>query len=133
MCRPGDVILLAGPLGSGKTAFAGGLGDGLFIEEPIVSPTFTIMKRYESGFLPMVHIDVYRLSSVAEFEDIDPFEEGRDGVTVIEWGDAVGDSVPDDHLTVRFEVTGPTSRKLTFMPSGIWVTRPIHELGGTDQ
>lgn len=133
LCRPGDVILLAGPLGSGKTAFTGGLADGLFVDEPVVSPSFVIMRRYESGFLPLIHIDVYRLGSIGEFDDIEPLEEGRDGVTVIEWGIAVAEAVPNDHLMVRFEVVGEGERVLTFVPSGVWTLRPLETIGSADQ
>lgn len=133
LCRPGDVILLAGPLGSGKTAFTGGLADGLFVEEPVVSPSFILMRRYDSGFLPLVHVDVYRLHSVGEFEDIAALEEGRDGVTVIEWGDAISDAVPDDHLLIRFEVAADGRRDLTFVPSGVWNSRPLSEIQGSEK
>src|SRR5690606_19484421 len=64
LCRPGDVIVLEGPLGAGKTAFTAGLADGLGVEELVVSPSFVLMRRYDSGFLPLVHVDVYRIRSM---------------------------------------------------------------------
>lgn len=128
LCRPGDVILLCGPLGSGKTAFAGGLAEGLGVEESVSSPSFVLVRRYDSGFLPLVHADVYRLASISEFDDLEVFEEGRDGVVAIEWGDAVVGAAPDDHLRVEFEVEDDGARRLRFRPAGMWTARPLEEV-----
>jgi tRNA threonylcarbamoyladenosine biosynthesis protein TsaE len=128
LCRPGDVILLCGPLGSGKTAFTSGLADGLGVEEPVTSPTFVVMRRYESGFLPLVHVDVYRLGSAGEFEDLDALDEGRDGVIVIEWGEAVAGLVPDDRLTVWIGVEPDGARRIGLQPSGVWTTRRLQDV-----
>lgn len=128
LCRPGDVIVLEGPLGAGKTAFTSGLADGLGVEELVVSPSFVLMRRYDSGFLPLVHVDVYRIRSTGEFEDIDALEEGREGVVVIEWGDVVAGVLPSDRLTVRFEVVDGGGRVLRFVPAGIWSERPLGEV-----
>lgn len=129
-CRPGDVIVLTGTLGSGKTTFAGGLADGLGVEEPVTSPSFVIMRTYDSGFLPLVHVDVYRLGSMGEFDDLDVFEEGREGVVVIEWGEAVLPLLPDDHLDVEIEVT-PAGRTVRLKPSGSWAGRPLADVAGS--
>lgn len=129
-CRPGDVVVLTGPLGSGKTAFAGGLADGLGVEEPVTSPSFVIMRRYDSGFLPFVHVDVYRLGSIGEFDDLDVFEEGRGGVVVIEWGEAVLPGLPEDHLQVEI-VTLPAGRVLRLKPSGEWSDRRLSDVAGS--
>lgn len=96
----GDVILLAGELGAGKTAFAQGFGAGLGIEEPITSPTFTLARQYQ-GTLAMHHLDVYRLERFAELEDIGVSEllDGN-GVVLIEWGDAVAPALPNDYLEI---------------------------------
>lgn len=128
LARPGDVIALCGPLGAGKTAFVGGLAEGLGIDEPVTSPSFVLMRRYESGFTPLVHVDVYRLNSLSEFEDLEALEEGDDGVVVIEWGDAVHQALPTDHLTVRLLPTSETERTIRLMPSGGWAKRPLEEL-----
>lgn len=128
--RPGDVIVLAGSLGAGKTCFAGGLAAGLGVEEQVVSPSFILMREYRSGFLPFVHVDVYRLGSINEFEDLDVYERAADGVLVIEWGDAVGSALPPDVLTVQFEVSDDGARTLTFAPSGDWRQRDLGRVVG---
>lgn len=128
-CRPGDVVILAGTLGAGKTTFAGGMADGLGVEEPVTSPSFVIMRRYDSGFLPLIHVDVYRLGSLREFEDLDVLEEGRGGVVVVEWGDAVVSGLPEDHLRVEIAVDGDR-RIVRFHPSGSWVARPLDDVVG---
>ena len=68
LLRPGDVVLLSGELGAGKTLFAGGIGDGLGVDQPVVSPTFVLVRQYE-GLLPMFHADIYRLGSTAEIDE----------------------------------------------------------------
>jgi tRNA threonylcarbamoyladenosine biosynthesis protein TsaE len=101
--RAGDVLLLSGDLGAGKTVFAGGLAAGLGVDERVVSPTFTIVREYR-GRLPLVHVDVYRLESVRELEDLGLDEIVRDdAVAVIEWGDTVAALFPE-WLEVRFEL-----------------------------
>ena len=99
----GDVILLVGDLGAGKTAFAQGLARGLGIDEPVTSPTFTIVQEY-AGRLPLAHVDVYRLDRIQDLYDLG-FDElvDDDRVTVVEWGDLVEQAVPAEHLIVRIE------------------------------
>jgi len=125
--RAGDIVLLAGRLGAGKTLFAAGVGEGLGVEEPLTSPSF-MLARVHDGFMPIVHADVYRLGSSAEFEDLDLPEQARDGVLLVEWGDAIAAGIPDDHLMVRIEITGETERLFRFVPSGVWTKRPLGEL-----
>lgn len=122
---PGDVVVLAGGLGTGKTVFTRGLAAGLGVEEAVTSPSFVIMREYHSGFLPVIHVDLYRLSSLHEFEDVDVFERARQGLLVIEWGEAVAASLPEDRLTIRFEVGADGARVLRFEPSGTWRDRDL--------
>lgn len=125
---PGDVVLLAGELGAGKTAFAAGLAEGLGIEEPVTSPSFMLVRRYSGGFTPLTHADVYRVGSLNELDDLDLFEGSRDGVLIVEWGNSVVAAMPEDHLRVELEVTGPTDRVVRLVPSGDWVTRSLKEI-----
>lgn len=125
---PGDVVLLAGELGAGKTAFAGGLAEGLGIEEPVISPSFMLVRRYVGGFTPLTHADVYRLGSLNELEDLDLSEESREGVLIIEWGNAVASAMPEDHLRVEIDVTGPDERVLRLVAHGAWQTRSLKEM-----
>lgn len=97
----GDLLVLAGDLGAGKTCFTQGLGAGLGITERITSPTFTLVNRYDSGRLEMHHLDVYRLDDIAETLDLDLPELLEVGVTVIEWGEEIDAVLPVDHLTIR--------------------------------
>lgn len=97
----GDLLVLAGDLGAGKTCFAQGLGAGLGISERMTSPTFTLVNRYESGRLELNHLDVYRIDDIAETLDLDLPELLEVGVTVIEWGEEIDEVLPVDHLTVR--------------------------------
>ena len=119
--RSGDILVLCGELGSGKTLFTGGVAMGLGVEEPVASPSFVLVRRYESGFVPLIHADVYRLSSRNEFEDLDLLAET--GVLIVEWGDVVEEFLPVDHLRVDFEVGDDGSRVVTFRPFGSWVER----------
>jgi len=126
--RPGDVVVLAGGLGAGKTLFTGGLAAGLGVDEPVVSPSFVLVRQYHSGFMPLVHVDVYRLGSLNEFDDLDVFELAEDGVLVIEWGDAIESTLPDDHLRVEFTVRDNEERTLRLVPSGSWSQRDLGEV-----
>jgi tRNA threonylcarbamoyladenosine biosynthesis protein TsaE len=109
MAKPGDLILLAGDLGSGKTTFAQGFGAGLGVQEPIVSPTFTLVRNYQ-GRLPLIHCDVYRLDHLQEVIDLGLSELLDDGgVALVEWGDVVVPLLPADFLEVRLEYGDPTA------------------------
>lgn len=123
----GDVVVLSGSLGAGKTLFVSGLAEGLGISSRVTSPTFLIAKIYSDGFLPLVHADVYRLSSVAEFDDLGLLDAGEDGAVVIEWGEAVAEALPDDRLTVAFEIDGGR-RVVSFVPEGEWTRRDLEVL-----
>lgn len=123
LVRPDDVVVLAGGLGAGKTLFTGGLAAGLGVDEQVVSPSFLLVREYRSGFIPLVHADVYRLASFNEFDDLAVFDQSAGGVLVIEWGDAVEQVLPSDHLTVHFGVGADESRTLRVDPFGTWTDR----------
>ena len=98
---PGQVITLTGDLGVGKTVFTQGLAKGLGIEEPVNSPTFTIIQIYESGRLPLYHFDVYRIADVEEMDEIG-YEDYffGDGVCLIEWAELIRDILPEQCVEV---------------------------------
>jgi tRNA threonylcarbamoyladenosine biosynthesis protein TsaE len=99
----GDVLVLGGDLGAGKTTFTKALGAELGIDQPITSPTFALAQRYESGRLVLHHLDVYRLGSVDEAIDLalpELYESG--GVVVIEWGDTIAAALPRQYLYIKF-------------------------------
>lgn len=102
--EPGDIIALVGDLGTGKTALTKYIAEGLGIREEVSSPTFTIIKEYRSGRLPLYHFDIYRLSGGDELMDIGAEEilDG-DGACVIEWADIAADVLPADSLLIRLD------------------------------
>lgn len=128
LLSPGDVILLEGRLGTGKTLLTSGVAQGLGIAGPVASPTFVIARVYRDGFLPLVHADVYRLSSILEFEDLDLEETAASGVLIIEWGEAIQDAVSEDRLVVEIEMDSETDRTLRFVPFGAWRERSLEGL-----
>jgi tRNA threonylcarbamoyladenosine biosynthesis protein TsaE len=101
--EPGDVVILAGELGTGKTVFAQGLLRALGVEEHVVSPSFALVREYE-GRMPVAHVDVYRLDRVQELIDLalDESAAAR-GVTVVEWGDRVARALGPERLEVRLD------------------------------
>ncbi len=101
--RPGDLLVLTGGLGAGKTTFVQGLGAGLGVGGPVVSPTFVIARVHRDGRLPLVHVDAYRLGSVAEVDDLDLDAALDESVTVVEWGEGLVEELAGDRLEVRLE------------------------------
>ncbi len=120
LSAPGDLIVLAGDLGTGKTAFAQGFARGLGVEEPVTSPAFILVRTYDDGRVPLIHLDVYRLDTMQEMVDLGIAELLDDGgVTLVEWGDAVAPVLPADFLEVRLEAeSGPDDRLLTIRSVG---------------
>lgn len=116
--QPGDVLLLSGDLGAGKTQLTKGIAKGLGVGDPVTSPTFNILLVHE-GRMPLYHLDLYRLETAEELEDIDYFAtlEG-DGVSVVEWGDRFPEAAPQDGLSVVIEIESATARSLHLMPLG---------------
>lgn len=102
--RPGDVVSLTGELGAGKTCLVQGAAAGLGVGERVTSPSFVLRREY-AGSVPVVHLDIYRLDRLSEVEDLG-YEEVLDHthVTFIEWGDAIGPVLPDDHLEIELRV-----------------------------
>ena len=100
----GEVYALIGDLGAGKTVFTKGFAQGLGIEEPVNSPTFTILQIYEEGRIPLFHFDVYRIEEPEEMEEVgfDEYIDG-DGVCLIEWAGRIGELLPPDVIVVRIE------------------------------
>jgi tRNA threonylcarbamoyladenosine biosynthesis protein TsaE len=123
LLRPGDVIVLSGPLGAGKTLFTSGVAAGLGVEEPVTSPSFILSREYASGFLPLIHADIYRLTTRNEFDDLDLLSEASEGALVIEWGDVVEPILPADHLRVNFSVDDDEVRTINLIPFGSWHSR----------
>ena len=104
MAKPGMVISLTGDLGVGKTVFTQGLAKGLGIEEPVNSPTFTLVQVYEEGRLPLYHFDVYRIGDIEEMDEIgyEDYFYGE-GVCLIEWADLIREILPEQMCRVTIE------------------------------
>ena len=104
IARPGQIVCLMGDLGVGKTVFTQGFAKGLGIDEPINSPTFTIVQEYHEGRIPLYHFDVYRIGDVREMDEIG-YEEYffGDGVCLIEWGNIIEELLPEDTIMVTIE------------------------------
>lgn len=122
----GDVLVLGGDLGAGKTTFTKGLGHALDIDETITSPTFTLAQQYDGGRLTLHHLDVYRLDQIDEVIDLalpELFESG--GVVVIEWGDTIAPALPAGFALLRFEFgDGDDDRSLSLTAVGTaWSAR----------
>jgi len=116
--RVGDVVVLSGELGTGKTALAQGVGRGLGVQGPVVSPTFTLIREYE-GRLRLCHVDIYRLERVSELIDLGLEERLEDCVTLVEWGEVAGSALPTDRLEIRLTAgAGPDERIIELVPQG---------------
>jgi tRNA threonylcarbamoyladenosine biosynthesis protein TsaE len=127
LALPGDLLVLAGDLGAGKTAFTQGFGRGLDVTEPITSPTFTLAQQYD-GRLPVHHLDVYRLDLLGEVADLGLSELLDDGgVVLIEWGDAILPMLPSDYLEIRLTFgAGDDERRVVLRSVGpSWARRQV--------
>jgi len=112
---PGDVVVLTGSLGSGKTTFVRALAAARGIDpERVTSPSFALVHEY-GGNPPLYHIDLYRLSDVSELTEVgwDDYL-GRDGIVVVEWGEKAGDRLPSRYYLVQFAIVGDSARRIDF-------------------
>lgn len=118
LLKPSDVVVLNGDLGVGKTTLTRGLARGLGIKRNVKSPTFTLIREYKDGRIPLYHMDAYRLESSPD-EDLgfDEYFNG-DGITMVEWPQFIKDEIPDDHLTINIERLSDTDRQVTFKLHG---------------
>jgi tRNA threonylcarbamoyladenosine biosynthesis protein TsaE len=113
LLRAGDLVVLSGPLGAGKTTLAQGIGEGLNVRGPITSPTFVIARVHPAlaGGPPLVHADAYRLGGVDEVDDLDLDTEGA--VTLVEWGEGLAEGLSEDRLEITIERHETEERSVT--------------------
>ncbi|WP_041241621.1 tRNA (adenosine(37)-N6)-threonylcarbamoyltransferase complex ATPase subunit type 1 TsaE [Geodermatophilus obscurus] len=116
--RAGDLVVLVGPLGAGKTALTQGLGAALGVREPVTSPTFVISRVHRGGRLPLVHVDAYRLGGGADVDDLDLDASTEESVTVVEWGQGLVEQLADEHLEVRLDRRDDDVRTAVLVPHG---------------
>ncbi|MEP7020296.1 MAG: tRNA (adenosine(37)-N6)-threonylcarbamoyltransferase complex ATPase subunit type 1 TsaE [Pseudonocardiales bacterium] len=126
--RAGDLIVLTGPLGAGKTVLVQGIGAGLDVRGNVVSPTFVIARVHRparDGGLPLVHVDAYRLKSLAEVDDLDLDVDAADAVTVVEWGAGLVEQLTDARLEIAIARHADSDeRTVRLMPfGGDWAAR----------
>lgn len=116
---PNMVICLMGDLGSGKTSFTKGFAHAMGIKEEITSPTFNIIKEYNSGDIPLYHMDVYRLDGKVDELGIEEYFT-KEGITIIEWADMIEDYLPEDRLEIKIKhsVEDEDKRIITITPYG---------------
>jgi len=111
--QPGDVVVLEGELGAGKSELARGIARGLGVRETVTSPSFTILNVYESGRCPLYHFDWYRLESADELYELGMDEYlGGDGIAVVEWAERCPEAVPENPIRITLDVTGEESRRI---------------------
>lgn len=109
--QAGDVIVLSGDLGAGKTQFVQGVAAGLGVRDQVTSPTFNILLTYPAGLLPLYHFDLYRLEEADELEDIGYYETiDGDGASFIEWGEKFPEALPYGYLEISIRVDDEGNR-----------------------
>lgn len=114
---PNMIICLDGELGCGKTVFTKGFADALAIKENITSPTFTIIKEYTHGEMPLYHMDVYRLDGGNDDIGIEEYFS-KNGVVIIEWASMISDILPEERLDIKFKISGENKRTIVITPHG---------------
>lgn len=112
--RPGNIVVLTGELGAGKTVFVRGLAKGLGIDEDLVnSPSFTIVNEYTGGRLPLYHFDLYRIGDPSELYEVGWNDYlGREGIVVVEWGERAEGHLPEGYYQVTFDTVNETDRQI---------------------
>jgi tRNA threonylcarbamoyladenosine biosynthesis protein TsaE len=119
LALPGDVLLLSGDLGAGKTQLTKGLAAGLGVVEPVTSPTFNILLVHQ-GRIPLFHFDLYRLSSADQLEDLDYWGTlEADGISVVEWGDRFAEAAPPECVSVTIRLVSDEARELEIVGQGV--------------
>ncbi|MGN0779456.1 MAG: tRNA (adenosine(37)-N6)-threonylcarbamoyltransferase complex ATPase subunit type 1 TsaE [Aristaeellaceae bacterium] len=127
--QAGDVLLLMGNLGAGKSELTRGIAQGLGITDTVASPSFTILNVYEDGRVPLYHFDWYRLQSAEELYELGMDEYlGGDGVAVVEWPSQCPEAIPEDYLEVAIDPVSETERRLTLTPRGAFRSLKMEDL-----
>ncbi|HEY3467907.1 MAG TPA: tRNA (adenosine(37)-N6)-threonylcarbamoyltransferase complex ATPase subunit type 1 TsaE [Amycolatopsis sp.] len=131
--RAGDLVLLAGPLGAGKTTLTRGIADGLGVGGRVSSPTFVLARVHPAGAsgVPLVHVDAYRLGGdLSQLDDLDLDTDLERSAIVVEWGEGSAERLSDDYLVVRLDRREDDVREVTLEPHGSWADR-VPELAQT--
>ena len=119
LLQPGDVLLMLGDLGAGKSELTRGIAKGLGVTSTVASPSFTILNVYDEGRVPLYHFDWYRLNDVEELYEMGMEEYlGGDGVAVVEWPSQCPEAIPETCLEVRITPVSETEREITLTPCG---------------
>jgi len=123
--RAGDLLIVNGPLGAGKTALAQGIGAGLRVQGRVASPTFVIARVHPGGRVPLVHVDAYRLASLEEVDDLDLDVSLADSVTVIEWGGGRAEQLAENRLEILLSRSADSETRVVQLNpvGGDWAER----------
>ncbi|MFC4001501.1 tRNA (adenosine(37)-N6)-threonylcarbamoyltransferase complex ATPase subunit type 1 TsaE [Prauserella oleivorans] len=124
--RAGDLVLLAGPLGAGKTTMTRGIADGMGVSGRVSSPTFVLARVHPAGArgVPLVHVDAYRLGGdLSELDDLDLDTDLEQAALVVEWGEGLAERLSEDHLVVRIDRKPDDVRTVDLEPRGTWTSR----------
>lgn len=118
LLRAADLVVLAGPLGAGKTVLAQGIAAGLGVPGPVTSPTFVLARVHRGGRLPLVHVDAYRLAGMTDVDDLDLDATAGEAVTVVEWGRGLVEQLAEEHLLVELDRRDDDVRTARLVPTG---------------
>lgn len=118
--RKGDVILLEGDLGAGKTTLVRAILNAAGVRDEVPSPSFTLVQEYEAGGLRFAHCDLYRVGNPAELDELGIDESVHDGVVFIEWPQRAGSRIPAEALTIHIEIAGENERRITLAGPARW-------------